>query len=236
MRIIAALHERGRAAYLSHLDMQRTLQRSLRRADMPLMYSQGFNPHPLMAFAGALATGAESEREWFDVRLAEDIAPTEFEARLNAVLPEGMAVSHAMEAPEDLSTLTGHLAAARYTLWVRPEKDVGAAEVSSALEKLLQSEELMVQKRTKSGAMVPQNIRPQLYEARLTSREDDGDGVSFTLDVLGELTAGGGLRTEAFVNVLLDFLGSAGSFRCRREEMYFDGVPGLPSLGKGKNE
>ena len=80
--------------------------------------------------------------------------------------------------------------------------------------------------------MVPQHIRSQLYEARLTGR----DGGSFTLDVLGELTAGGGLRTEAFVNVLLDFLGSAGSFRCRREEMYFDGVPGLPSLGKGKNE
>ena len=232
MRIIAALHETGRAAYLSHLDMQRTLQRALRRADMPLQYSQGFNPHPLMAFAGALATGAESEREWFDVRLDGEIAPADFEARLNAVLPEGMAVSHAMEAPEGLSTLTGHLAAARYTLWVRPERPVSAAEVNSTLHKLLASSELMVQKRTKSGAMVPQNIRPQLYEAGLTGR----DGESFTLDVLGELTAGGGLRTEAFVNVLLDFLGSAGSFRCRREEMYFDEVPGLPSLGKGKHE
>ena len=232
MRIIAALHENGRAAYLSHLDMQRTLQRALRRADMPLLYSQGFNPHPLMAFAGALATGAESQREWFDVRLDGDIAPADFEARLNAVLPEGMAVSHAMEAPEGLSTLTGHLAAARYTLWVRFERAVSAAEVNSALNQLLEKEEIIVQKRTKSGAMVPQNIRPQLYEARLTGR----DGVSFTLDVLGELTAGGGLRTEAFVNVLLDFLGSAGSFRCRREEMYFNGVPGLPSLGKGKNE
>ena len=232
MRIIAALHETGRAAYLSHLDMQRTLQRALRRADMPLLYSQGFNPHPLIAFAGALSTGAESEREWFDVRLEGDIAPADFEARLNAVLPEGMAVSHAMEAPEGLGTLTGHLAAARYTLWVRPEKAVMAAEVNSALNQLLEREEIMVQKRTKSGAMVPQNIRPQLYEARLTGR----DGESFTLDVLGELTAGGGLRTEAFVNVLLDLLGSAGSFRCRREEMYFDGVPGLPSLGKGKHE
>ena len=234
MRIIAALHETGRAAYLSHLDMQRTLQRALRRADMPLMYSQGFNPHPLMAFAGALSTGFESEREWFDVRLDGEIAPADFEARLNAVLPEGMAVSHAMEAPENLSTLTGHLAAARYTLWVRPEKDCTAAEVGSALDKLLQSEELMVQKRTKSGAMVPQNIRPHLLEARLTGRRVDEMGETFTLDVLGELTAGGGLRTEAFVNVLLDFLGSAGSFRCRREEMYFDGLPGLPSLGKGK--
>ena len=232
MRIIAALHERGRAAYLSHLDMQRTLQRALRRADMPLVYSQGFNPHPLMAFAGALSTGFESEREWFDVRLEGDMGPQDFEARLNAVLPEGMSVSHAMEAPEDLSTLTGRLAAARYTLWVRPERVCSAAEVGSALDTLLHSEELMVQKRTKSGAMVPQNIRPQLYEARLTGE----DGGSFTLDVLGELTAGGGLRTEAFVNVLLDFLGSAGSFRCRREEMYFDDLPGLPSLGKGKHE
>ena len=208
------------------------MKRSLRRADMPLLYSQGFNPHPLMAFAGALSTGFESEREWFDVRLEGDVEPRDFMTRLNAVLPEGMAVSHAMAAPEGLSTLTGHLVAARYTLWVRPERAYSAAEVGSALEKLLQREELMVQKRTKSGAMVPQNIRPQLYEAGLTGR----DGESFTLDVLGELTAGGGLRTEALVNVLLDFLGSAGSFRCRREEMYFDGVPGLPSLEKGRYE
>ena len=232
MRIIAALHEKGRTAFLSHLDMQRTLQRALRRADMPLMYSQGFNPHPLMAFAGALSTGFESEREWFDVRLDEDIAPEAFEERLNKVLPEGMYVSHVMEAPGDLSTLTGHLTAARYTLWVRPERAVTADEVGSALELLLQSSELMVQKRTKSGAVVPQNIRPQIYEAKLV----EGGGASFTLDVLGELTASGGLRTEAFVNVLLDFLRSAGSFRCRREEMYFDGQPGLPSLGKGKHE
>ena len=236
MRIIAVLHETGRAAYLSHLDMQRTLQRALRRADMPLLYSQGFNPHPLMAFAGALSTGFESQREWFDVRLDGDVSPADFESRLNAVLPEGMAVSHAMEAPEGLSTLTGHLAAARYTLWVRPERVEGAAEVNSALNQLLQRSEIMVQKRTKSGTMVPQNIRPQLYEARLTGRRVDEMGETFTLDVLGELTAGGGLRTEALVNVLLDFLGSAGSFRCRREEMYFEGLPELPSLGKGKHE
>ena len=87
MRIIAALHETGRAAYLSHLDMQRTLQRALRRADMPLMYSQGFNPHPQIAIAlygekvahgSTLAYVAEEiVRAYFDVGEGIDITAYE---------------------------------------------------------------------------------------------------------------------------------------------------------------
>lgn len=232
MRIIAKLHEHEQAAFLSHLDMQRSLQRSLRRADMPLAYSQGFNPHPLMAFAGALSTGFESDGEYFDVRLTEDVTPRDFEDRLNAVLSPGLFVSNAMQAPEGLSTLTGQLQAARYTLWLTAEGEITPEQMEAALDRVLSASEVTVQKRTKSGAMVPQNLRPQLLQARLLGR----DGAAFTLDVLGELTAGGGLRMDALAGVLLDFLGSKGFFRCRREEMYFADVHGLPSLGKGNDE
>ena len=71
MRIIAALSKGGRGAVLSHLDIQRTLQRAMRRADIPLRYSKGFNPHPELHFATALSTGARGMWEWFDVELEE---------------------------------------------------------------------------------------------------------------------------------------------------------------------
>lgn len=228
MRILAALHKEGNAVYLSHLDLQRTLQRGLRRADLPLSYSQGFNPHPLLCFATALSTGAGSCCEWFDVTLEKPVSPADFQAGLNASLPEGLSVSDAMEAPEGLGSLASRLQAARYLVTVFPEDKVEKPALEVALTKLLSEKELTVQKRTKGGVK-PQNIRPQIFEARVQTFGE----ASFTLDVLGELTAGGGLRTEALVNVLLDFLGSKGTFQSRREEMFFAGIPKLPTLEKG---
>ena len=69
MRIIAAFEKTKELSYTSHLDVQRTLQRTFRRAALPLAYSKGFNPHPKLSFATALATGYTSAGEWFEVEL-----------------------------------------------------------------------------------------------------------------------------------------------------------------------
>lgn len=106
MRLIANFHKGEALRFISHLDIQRLLQRALKRADMPVSYSQGFNPHPLLAFSSALALGYTSDAEWMDVRMEEAVDPQEFPARLNAVLPEGLRVVRAMEIPMELPTLT----------------------------------------------------------------------------------------------------------------------------------
>ena len=69
MRMLAVYHKTESARYISHLDVQRTLQRAFRRAKLPLRFSEGFNPHPELSFASALATGTTSDAEWFDVEL-----------------------------------------------------------------------------------------------------------------------------------------------------------------------
>ena len=71
MRIIARFEKGEAVRFVSHLDIQRTFQRAFRRANIPLAYSQGFNPHPQLSFATALSLGYTSEAEWFDVKLAE---------------------------------------------------------------------------------------------------------------------------------------------------------------------
>ena len=69
MKIIAAFEKTKEISYTSHLDVQRTLQRAFRRANLPLAFSKGFNPHPKLSFATALATGYTSAGEWLEVEL-----------------------------------------------------------------------------------------------------------------------------------------------------------------------
>ena len=116
MKLIAAYHKGNEIAMISHLDIQRTLQRAFRRAGIPLLYSNGFNPHPQFSFATAAATGMSSEAEWFEVQLSEEMNPTEFVRRANESMPQGMSVSSAFVAPENFGSLSAKLRAAGYRI------------------------------------------------------------------------------------------------------------------------
>ena len=223
MRIIAALSKINRASYLSHLDIQRTLQRAMRRADLPLRFSNGFNPHPEVHFATALSTGDESICEWFDVLLDGTLTPESFTERLNAALPEGLSVSDAFEGAEiGFGSLTARLRAARYRVELQAED---SADAQTALDGLLNEKEIIIDKRTKGG-IKPHDMRPQVLDAKILKKE----GNTYTLEVTGTLTAAGGLRTEAFSKVLLERMGVQGTFHCCRIGMFFDGSLPLPVL------
>ena len=72
------------AKYISHLDLMRTVTRMLTRAEIPLWYTEGFNPHPFLTFALPLSLGIESCCESFDIRIIGDIINEEIKDRLNA--------------------------------------------------------------------------------------------------------------------------------------------------------
>lgn len=229
MRIIAALSKVNRASYLSHLDIQRTIQRAMRRADLPLRYSNGFNPHPEVHFATALSTGDESICEWFDVLLDGEIETEQFAKRLNASLPEGLSVSRAFESLETgFGSLTSRLVAAKYCLEMKTGETV---DLASTLEQLLSEKEIIIDKKTKGG-IKPHDMRPQVLDAEILKSEAN----TYTLELTGTLTASGGLRTEAFVKVLFERLGCEGTFHCCRTGMFFDGSLPLPVLKQSERK
>ncbi len=82
----------GRAAFISHLDTSRVLQRALRRAGLPVIYSKGFHPHPELVFAPALGLGIAATAELLDVRLDGEWSDEELLGKLRAATPEGIAV------------------------------------------------------------------------------------------------------------------------------------------------
>ena len=79
--------KKGRAVYISHLDLMRTMQRAFMRAGYALRYSEGFNPHPVISILLPLGVGASSECELMDFQLTEEADLSALPTRLTAALP-----------------------------------------------------------------------------------------------------------------------------------------------------
>lgn len=102
----------GRARYISHLDLNRAMIRAIRRAALPIWYTEGFNRHPYVTFAAPLSLGYEGERETMDLRLQEPMDLEELVRRLNGAMPEGLRILSA--APAVMKA--GEAVLARYRL------------------------------------------------------------------------------------------------------------------------
>ena len=136
----------GRAVYLSHLDLMRTMQRAFLRAGYPLKYSEGFNPHPQISILLPLSVGCASVCELMDFQLVEDVDLAELPARLTAVMPEGIAAQEAY--PAEIKS--------RYLKWLRVtgryEYDTrDLAEMAEALRAFYARESIVITRKTKRG-------------------------------------------------------------------------------------
>jgi len=98
-RIRVTYTKGARLRFTSHLDVLRAWERALRRAGLPLAYSEGFTPHPRLAFASPLPLGFTGDAEIVDVTLHTRLPVAEFTARLQAQSTEALAVVNAIEVP-----------------------------------------------------------------------------------------------------------------------------------------
>lgn len=94
-RIKFIFAKKGEMKFISHLDLMRLLMRALRRAQIPLKMSEGFNPHPKLSFKRALKLGVESQAEEASIGLNQFIEPEDFKLKLQKKLPKGIEITHA---------------------------------------------------------------------------------------------------------------------------------------------
>ena len=92
MRALIRFGKQPRLRFISHLDLQRFFQRAVNRTGLPIAYSQGFNPHPVMSFGSALALGWTSEYEVIDIKLSAPMGRKRTEDAVRAALPEDLPV------------------------------------------------------------------------------------------------------------------------------------------------
>lgn len=219
MRLIARLTKNGTARFVSHLDILRLLQRAFRRAGIPLEYSQGFNPHPLLSFATALSTGYTSDAEWIDVKLNGDMAAEDFVSSVNAALPNGFEFKEAYAVEEKLPSLTALLESAVYLITF--DENTDEEELKSDVETLL-SGEITVEKRTKGG-MKNVDIRPQIISV------DVGEKLNCAvMTVRGVLNTAGSLNIELMLGALKKQCGREREYSVHRQSVEFIGGRSTP--------
>lgn len=158
MKNVRILFEkRGTARYISHLDLNRTMARTIRRARIPVWYTEGFNRHPYVTFAAPLSLGFEGLQESMDFRLEEDMPMEEIVTRLNDALPAGLHVVEAGEA----AMKPGEMEKAAYRLTFSCSKE--------PLEALLRQDTIPVEKRTKKGGAKLVDLKPYLRDLQLSA-------------------------------------------------------------------
>lgn len=142
--------KRDRMKFISHLDMTRFMSRVIRKAKLPVWYTEGFNPHLYMTFALPLSLGFESDYEVVDIRLVDDEFPIDTLCdKLNAVCPPYI---HFFDAAEPICK-AGDIAAASFDITF----DDGG-EIAEPLSKFLKRESIIVLKKTKRGEIKPLEV------------------------------------------------------------------------------
>jgi len=148
----------GRVRWTSHRDVARMWERALRRARLPVAYTEGFSPRSKLSFGLALPTGCESNAEYLDVALREPVSPDEVTSTFSSLLPEGVDVVAAQVLPEGAGSLQEEVTSCRWEIGVPQVGPGGLGEVIAAV---LGAGVLPVT-RERKGRPVTDDLRPSV--------------------------------------------------------------------------
>ena len=157
--------KQGRAVYISHLDLMRTMQRVFLRAGYKLKYSEGFNPHPVISILLPLGVGVSSKCELMDFQLAEPAATNDIPVALTRVMPEGIAALEVFDAERKVKELK----------WLRIIAQLGYDHrrpdvMCDGLKSFFAKEQLVIMKKTKRGVSET-NIAPDIRQISFSIEE-----------------------------------------------------------------
>lgn len=151
--------------FTGHMDLHRSLERTFRRAGLPLTHSQGFTKRPKMNLASALPLGVTGERELGDIWLDEDLPPVEVLKRIRAACPPGIDVHAVEELAEDAPKLQNVVAASDFIVTLLVDLD----DLQGRVDGLLGSEEILRTRRKKNY-----DLRPLILELKVIELDEDG--------------------------------------------------------------
>lgn len=164
-RIRLRFTKTGAMSLLSHLELLHLFTRAVRRAEIPIRYSQGFHPHPKFSFATALSVGVESWAEYFDMEISAGLDPHSIQDSLNAALPEEIRILEAAEIPLRSESLSVLIEAVRYRVFL----PVGlVTDLAGKVDDFLRLENFAHQ-RVKKGKTVEIDLRQELLELSATA-------------------------------------------------------------------
>ena len=198
MRLRMAYAKMEDAKYIAHLDLMRMFERALRRAEIPMAYTEGFNPRPKISFGFALAVGVEGEAEYVDVEIQGEPDTEEVMGRLQKQLPPGVRLLRGQALTAGAKPLMAVLDRAAYRIRLPMTLPIQPERLREAVEHWLTREQVIYSRFTKKGP-ADKDIRP--WVKRLDGDERDG-WISFDLEI--EMGNAGSVRPEEVLVSLRD--------------------------------
>ena len=191
MRARITFTKQGALRYTGHLDLHRLWERAMRRADLPISYTQGFHPQPKISIAAALPLGFSSLGEVLDVRLNQELPTEEIALRLKDNLPPDIRVTKIESVDERAPALQTQVLSAAYE--VHLTEPVDGSELTRKVEELLKSESLPRERRGKLY-----DLRPLIEILEAVKEGDDKVWLKMTLAARDGATG----RPEEVLNAL----------------------------------
>jgi len=191
MRARITFTKQGALRYTGHLDLHRLWERAMRRADLPLSYSQGFHPQPKISIAAALPLGFSSRAEVVDVRFNEEISTEEIASRLKDNLPVDIKVTKVEGVDERAPALQTQVRSAKYE--VHLTEPVDKSDLTRKVGELMMSESLPRERRGKSY-----DLRPLIETLNVVTEANGKVSLRMTLSARDGATG----RPEEVLNML----------------------------------
>lgn len=152
----AVFEKSGRAVFISHLDLMRTMQRAVKRSGIPVWYTQGFNPRIYLNFPLALSLGVTGRNEFMDFAVVEPVDFADVRDKLNAVMPGGLKILDVAEPVFE----NKDIGFAEYTIIFYSAAD--PSETLSQLNKMLAEDKIEADRHSKKKGTVRTDIKPHI--------------------------------------------------------------------------
>jgi radical SAM-linked protein len=168
MRIRITFAKNDPMRFTGHLDLQKTWERTVRRAGLPLAYSQGFNPRPRINLASALPLGITSQAEVVDIWLEEDIELPDISSALVDASPPGFSIINLRQVDIGEPSLQSQLVAAEYSITLLEH----IPDLNQKVEEVINSKQLMRTRKKKKY-----DLRPLIESIQILTLEDEGQQI-----------------------------------------------------------
>lgn len=165
----------GGYAFVSHLELQNILWRAFRKAHLPLAFSRGFHPLPLLSFGRALPVGVESVAEWFSIGLHTPMNPQEITIKLNECLENGLRIYHTEHTAQRAQTSIGE------TYRLDFPENANILQAVDTFAKFMEQDSMVFTHKTKKGEK-DVNIRPYLQAWHVSVSPSGQRSIMFAAD------------------------------------------------------
>ncbi len=191
--------------FISHLDLMRMMERTLRRSKIPLGFTQGFNPHPKISFATALAIGVSSEGEYMDIEVTEKIDLDDFKATLNKNFPSGIKIIQCKYIELSTQALMATVDFSTYIVKCNLLKEYDYSIIEESINKFFDEKEIFITKNAKKRNKVIKkevDIKPLIRSIEI-SQISDGELI---LKLNISTGSKGNLKPELLMEKFIDLM------------------------------